>query len=229
MAYALERAYQCGRLNAKLALRPGGDELSSHLLDVAGFSSGQRILDLGCGDGTGLRHLGKLGCVPIGMDLKHESLIAHDRANALVNANAHKMPFESACFDGILAECSLSLTAYSTAALDECTRVLRPGGKLAITDICSQQKAVDSADLPGCLKELRPLTDILTAVTSAGFTILHLEDHSSVLRTLLAQLIFSGQCAEILDGAATSTFASALRTCLPGYFLLIATTGPGRR
>lgn len=228
MGRPLEKAYQCGRLNTEVALRPGGDELTAYLLHKAGFTCGNQVLDLGCGDGMGLLHLGKLGCVPVGMDLAYEHLAANAPAAARVNANAQQMPFRHACFDGILAECTLSLTAYSAAALNECARVLRPGGQLAITDICSRQTAVDPINLPGCLKGLRPLTDILAAVTAAGFTILHLEDHSAVLKHLLAQLILSGQCDEMLEGAATSIFANALRSCRPGYFLLIACSAQRR-
>jgi arsenite methyltransferase len=170
---ALEHPYQAGRHDSGTPLRPGGTELTLRALQCAGFAPGQRVLDLGCGVGIATRLLRRHGCQAFGVDLAvHRLALARreDPALALVAADGRRLPFADQSLDGILAECSLSLIGYSAATLAECRRVLRPGGRLAITDLYSraQPGAEAVGAVAGCLGGMVTRNAMLAALAAAG-------------------------------------------------------------
>jgi len=127
----------------------------------------------------------------------------------------------------MLAECALSLTGFAPAALAECHRVLRLGGRLAVTDVFARATGDDdSAALPACLANRCGHDEIVARVADAGFRIERWEDHSAVLKTFIARLILQSGSLDSLWGDASSGDAAALNASLrrsrPGYFLLIA-------
>ena len=232
MDCTLEHPYQSGQFSVGDGgepLRPGGSELTVRALHCAGFGKGDLVLDLGCGEGAGTRQLRRHGCTPIGLDLAPARLLRAARTEpgqAMVAAAARRLPIAEASLDGILAECSLSLAGYTPEVLAECRRVLRPGGRLAITDVFARLEDCDRTPLPGCLAGLAPRNEILAALAASGFTVQRWEDHSDVLKSFLAQLIFSGRGSEALWTGDGSAYMAALRACRPGYFLLVAAKAP---
>ena len=225
MSCVLEHPYQAGRHDNGAPLRPGGTDLTLLALSRAGFAPGERVVDLGCGVGVATRLLKRYGCVAIGLDLvaKRLSLARNDDpALAMVAGDARHMPIGDASLDGVLAECSISLMGYTTATLAECRRVLRPGGRLVITDLYSRVEDVERQPLPGCLGGMASRTSILAVLADAGFVVQCWEDHSERLKSFVAQLIFAGVGAEVLWAGDGPTYAAALRASRPGYFLLVA-------
>lgn len=225
MLCALEHPYQAGRHDSGAPLRPGGSELTQRALRCAGFAAGERVLDLGCGVGVATRLLHRHGCEAFGIDLAAQRLTLarrDDPALAMVAGDARRLPFADASLDGILSECALSLIGYTDATLAECRRVLRPGGRLAITDLYARADAAGHAPLPGCLGGMRPRDGVLDALAEAGFDVQRWEDHSDRLKAFVGQLIFAGIGAEALWNGDGPAYAAALRAHRPGYFLLIA-------
>jgi arsenite methyltransferase len=225
---ALEHPYQAGRHDSGTPLRPGGTELTLRALQCAGFAPGQRVLDLGCGVGIATRLLRRHGCQAFGVDLAvHRLALARreDPALALVAADGRRLPFADQSLDGILAECSLSLIGYSAATLAECRRVLRPGGRLAITDLYSraQPGAEAVGAVAGCLGGMVTRNAMLAALAAAGLRLQRWEDHTERLKAFVAQLIFSGAGAQALWACDGPKGAAALRARRPGYCLLVAT------
>ena len=231
MDCVVEHPYGSGQIVGSSAepLRPGGLELTRRAIHLASFSAGQTILDLGCGDGAGTTLLCSAGCSVIALDLSAESL---QRATtrlpslAAVAASARRLPFADASLDGILAECSLSLAGYSQEVLTECHRVLRPGGHLAITDVFARAATTDMSQ-PACLGDMKGQDEILGGLMTAGFRIERWEDHSEVLKTFVARLIFECDSPNALWAATADDNPMALNKALrqrrPGYFLLLAT------
>jgi arsenite methyltransferase len=226
--------------DADAALRPGGLELTRHALRCARFTAGQRIVDLGCGEAAGTALLRHASCLAIGVDRSRRALdIAAQRLAAqaetaaedlapvsLVAADAEQLPFATASLDGMLAECALSLTGFSPAALAECQRVLRPGARLAITDVYARASDDDRpAALSGCLARCTGRNEIVARLIGAGFRIERWENHSALLKTFVARLIFESDSLDSLWRGATTDDAAALSASLrrsrPGYFLLI--------
>jgi ubiquinone/menaquinone biosynthesis C-methylase UbiE len=235
MQSTLEHPYQSGHFAVAVAddddaPRPGGIELSLRAIHCAGFAVGEPVLDLGCGDGAGTKLLRRHGCAPIALDIASERVAQAACALpglATVVADARHLPFADESLAGILAECSLSLAGYTAETLAECYRVLRPGGRLAVTDVFARIEAAERTPLPGCLAGLATRGDILVAMAAAGLKVQRWEDHSDVLKSFLAQLIFSGHGSEALWTGDGSAYATALRERRPGYFLLIAAKEEG--
>ena len=222
MDCVLEHPFETGRFDDGDALRPGGLELTVRAMQCAGFTAGMRVLDLGCGGGAGTALLHRHGCEVIGLDLSPARLADACRESPAVGGDARRLPFADESMDGILAECSLSLAGYDAGTLTECRRVLRPGGRLAITDVYARHGDTDPTPLPGCLAGLAPRADILAALAEAGVAIPRWEDPSDVQKVFLAQLIFSGRGAGALWTGDGSAYTAALRAQRPGYFLLVA-------
>ena len=225
MGCALEHPYQAGRHDDGAPLRPGGSELTARALNLAGFATDERVLDLGCGVGVATRLLQRHGCTAIGVDLavNRLSLARRDEpALAMVAGDAAQLPFAAESLDGILAECSLSLTGFAPAVLAECHRVLRRGGRLAVTDLYARADDALRPALPGCLGGMAARAGILAALADAGFIVQCWEDHSDRLKSFVAQLIFTGGGAEALWIGGGADDAAALRASRPGYFLLVA-------
>ncbi len=93
---------------------------------------GDRILDVGCGTGLNFSRLprGGVGVDPSGGILR----VARRRTRLLGSASAQSLPFRDGSFDRVLSTYVLTTVPEWRRALDEMARVLRPGGRLVVTD-----------------------------------------------------------------------------------------------
>jgi len=235
MPAAHQHPYGSGLLGASPndPLRPGGLELTRTAIASAKFCAGQRVLDLGCGTGASTDLLSHVGCQVVGVDATLGTLEVASRQHpdlAWVLASAEALPFLTASQNGILAECSLSVVAARTRALSECHRVLAPGSMLVITDVYAREPdaVIDNTTiLPACVAQMAGQETLCAEITQAGFKIESWQDHSAVLKTFLARLIFEkGSLAALWSNHASrdeaSNLSAALRAKRPGYFLLLA-------
>ena len=223
----------CSRLVevAGNTLRPGGLELSEHLLGFGNFQAGSRILDAGCGMGSTTRYLSQSGCLTaIGVD-SSAAMIAAARQNSggvpLVCAELERLPFGEASFDGIICECVLSQTTV-IAVLAEFQRVLRADGLLLVSDICRRSGEADPAAEQVTADRLATKDQIETMLKDAGFTIEHWEDRTRDLQQLAIRLIMApGPPGENLfdwrgPGNVLNECGKDVRCRDLGYYLLVA-------
>ncbi|MFO7693231.1 MAG: class I SAM-dependent methyltransferase [Vicinamibacterales bacterium] len=109
-------------------------------LDLWPPQRGWRVLDVGCGTGAQLEVYQQAGCAVAGIEASPAmAQVARRRLGehaALELADASRMPFAPASFDLVLASMMLHEldTVTRDAILDECARVLRPGGRLLVID-----------------------------------------------------------------------------------------------
>jgi SAM-dependent methyltransferase len=109
-----------------------------HLRRLAEFegSAGRRVLDVGCGTGVDLVHFVRGGAAATGIDvseaairlaaanLGHRHLAAH-----LLVGDGEALPFPDATFDYVFAHGVVQYTPDDRQLVEECRRVLRPGGR----------------------------------------------------------------------------------------------------
>lgn len=96
----------------------------------------KRVLDAGCGSGA---FLGRLPPGAVGLDLSREQLRLGAREHpdaGLVQGDMTSLPFAADAFDGVLAYWSLIHVplAEHPATIEEFARVLRPGGRLLLSE-----------------------------------------------------------------------------------------------
>ena len=109
-----------------------------HLLRLVAFDGyrGRRVLEVGCGAGVDLARFAKGGAEVTGVDLAW-SAIDLARANfaqqglagTLEIANGEQLPFPDDTFDLVYAHGVVQYTADPQRLVDECRRVLKPGGE----------------------------------------------------------------------------------------------------
>jgi len=102
--------------------------------------AGDRILDVGCGVGTGEVRLGQLGISQLrllGVDLVHarvrqafDAVRAHNVRAAFTTANTCALPFVDAAFDATYCVAMLQHVGDLSTAVTELARVTKPGGRI---------------------------------------------------------------------------------------------------
>jgi SAM-dependent methyltransferase len=120
-------------------IRPGGEALTIKAAKKANLPEGSVILDMGCGEGDTAALLAReFGFKTTGIDASY-ALIENGKRKYpeldLRRMEAEYLEFESRGFDAVFMECSLSVMRLQEDAAFEAYCVLKPGGKLIITDL----------------------------------------------------------------------------------------------
>lgn len=204
----------CGRLldACGTPLRLGDTDLTGQLLDRAGFRRGETVLDVGCGAGVSAALMWARDLHVVAVDCDATVFAAPPRAGCQrVVARGETLPFADGAFDGVLAECCLSLMSRRHA-LAEWARVLRPGGRLALADLYTRSDARCGFPSGAALRD-----DAL----AAGFLCGEVDDHSDALVRFVARFIFVHGSLAALWGDCRR--GEAARKARIGYGLWVAT------
>ena len=152
---------------------------------LASLKEGETVLDLGSGAGFDCflagNAVGPRGRV-IGVDMTEEMLI-RARANAKKGGYGNvefrlgeieALPVEDNFVDAIISNCVINLVPDKKKAFGEAFRVLRPGGRLMVSDIVLKKKLPDSVlqsieAYVGCVAGAVTKEKYLDAISSAGF------------------------------------------------------------
>ncbi len=199
------RAYESPEFNQALEeiLHPGGLELTARLAEVAQIKPDSRVLDIASGRGTTACFLSqRLDCRVIGIDLSLVSAsLAGKKAQKegvarkvrFAAADAEYLPFADASFDVVISECAFSLLPDKNIGANEIVRVLKPGGRLAITDVVLQ--APLSPELKtqvlfdSCFSGAETLEGYREIFDRAGLVEDFYEDHSRELKKITYKLV----------------------------------------
>ena len=106
------------------------------------LSPGAKVLDLACGTGDLCRELAKRGYRPVGVDRSAGMLAAQRTTAPLIRGDALVLPFRSNSVDGVV--CGFALRNFSSLKpfLKECSRVIRPGGRIALLEVAEPENSV---------------------------------------------------------------------------------------
>ena len=154
-------------------------------LAIAELRAGERVLDLGSGGGIdcflAARQVGTTGEV-WGLDMT-PNMVALARHNAAqVRADnvrfrlgeIEDIPFGEGEFDVIMSNCVINLSADKPRVFREAFRVLKPGGRLRVSDMVqvgalSDEQRASLESWAGCIAGALPVEEYLDAIRTAGF------------------------------------------------------------
>ncbi len=194
---------------------PGGAALSRRLIGELGVGPGTTVIDVASGPGTSALQLAReTGCDVIGVDLSPTGVAAAEAAAAdaglvgrvhFVVGDAEALPLAGASVDAALCECALCTFPDKPAAARELARVLRPGARLALSDVTADHERLpeELRKLPAwvaCIGGARPLEEVASVLAAAGFVIEQTERHEGALAELLEQVEVRLQATRLLLG-----------------------------
>jgi len=153
---------------------------------VADLREGETVLDLGSGAGADVlisaRRVGTSGRA-IGLDMTDE-MLELARANAaregienvdFVKGYIEDIPLPDASVDVVISNCVINLAGDKRAAIAEAARVLRPGGRFAVSDVIADPgmddaTRADMAAYTGCIAGALTEDEFRAALSAAGLT-----------------------------------------------------------
>jgi arsenite methyltransferase len=152
---------------------------------IAGLQAGEVVLDLGSGAGLdcflAAERVGPQGRVT-GLDMTEEMLALADQNKAKLGAAnvefrkgvMEAMPLPDGAVDVIISNCVINLSPDKDAVFGEAFRVLRPGGRLHVSDVVllHELSATEQEDLTlwaGCVSGALERHDYARRLAAAGF------------------------------------------------------------
>ncbi len=163
------------------------------------IKEGDIVLDLGSGAGIdailAAKKVGKKGKV-IGVDMTEE-MIEKAKANAknqgIKNAEfllgeIENLPLEDNSVDTIITNCVINLTPDKSKTFSEAYRVLRPGGKIYLSDIVllgelTKEQRNNKELISGCVAGALLRDDYLNKIKDAGFKVRILYENKGISKT----------------------------------------------
>jgi arsenite methyltransferase len=228
---------------------PGGLALTRRLADTLNLRPGERVADVASGPGaTAFLLAAEYGVDVDGIDLG-EMAVAAANAKALDGGvadrvmfhvgDAEQLPLADESVDAVVCECALCTFPDKAAAAAEMARVLKPGGRVGITDVTLDPQRLDPelASLAGwvaCIADARPVADYCHHLERAGLQVTLTESHDGALakmtetidaRLVAYRMISPAALAGIDIDAVRQKVAVAARAVadgVAGYSLLVA-------
>ncbi|HEY5284360.1 MAG TPA: arsenite methyltransferase, partial [Polyangia bacterium] len=213
---ALLASFGCGNPTALAELRPG-----------------EVVLDLGSGGGIDVllsaRRVGLTGKA-YGLDMTDEMLALAEKNKAKAGATnveflsgtIEEMPLPDGAVDVIISNCVINLSSDKDKVLREAFRVLRPGGRFAVSDIVLRRELPEaerkSLNLwTGCVAGALVESDYVTKLRDAGFRDITVEPTRVYTKDDAAEMASTSSCCggdttatlAALDGAIMSAFIRA--------------------
>jgi ubiquinone/menaquinone biosynthesis C-methylase UbiE len=163
---------------------------------VADLHAGETVLDLGSGGGADVlisaRRVGATGKA-IGLDMTDEMLeLARVHAAEagvenveFIQGYIEDIPLPEGCIDVVVSNCVLNLSGDKAKVLTEAARVLKPGGRLAVSDVIAapdmdEATRADMAAYTGCIAGALTEAEFRSGLAAAGFTDIEIRETHKV-------------------------------------------------
>jgi len=184
---------------------------------VADLRPGETVLDLGSGGGIDVilsaRRVGPTGTA-YGLDMTDEMLaLAGRNARKAGLSNVHflkgvmeEIPLPADSVDVVISNCVVNLSTDKSAVLTEIARVLRPGGRIGISDIVAEDRLssaerAERGSFVGCIAGALSQGEYLAGLEAAGFEQVTVE---------FTHQVADGMHAAIVKAAKTGDLAAEL-------------------
>jgi arsenite methyltransferase len=183
---------------------------------LASLRPGETVLDLGSGAGfdcfLAARAVGETGRV-IGVDMTHE-MLRKARANAEKSGYTHvefrlgeieHLPVADASVDVVISNCVINLSPEKAQVFQDAFRVLKPGGRLAVSDVVAtapfpDEVQQDLALRAGCVAGASLLDDLEGMLKDAGFVDIRIQPKDES-RTFIREWVPGTNMADYLISA----------------------------
>lgn len=158
---------------------------------IAALKPGEVVLDLGSGGGfdcfLASREVGETGQV-IGVDMTPD-MLEKARQNLVTSGvtnvefrlgEIEHLPVADASIDVIISNCVINLSPYKQQVLDEAFRVLKPGGRLAFSDVVAKAPLPESLKnsvtmIASCIGGAETTENLVTMLKKSGFKNVHIQ------------------------------------------------------
>jgi SAM-dependent methyltransferase len=190
---------------------------------VAELREGERVLDLGSGGGIDVllsaKRVGPTGRA-FGLDMTDE-MLALAMANAaqagvtnveFLKGHIEAIPLPAASIDVVISNCVINLAADKPAVFREIARVLRPGGRMGISDIIAEDhltadERAERGTYTGCIAGALSFTEFRDGLAAAGLTDVAIEPTHIVADGMVGAIVkarkpLPGEAVEVAAGRA---------------------------
>ena len=199
---------------------------------VAELRPGERVLDLGSGGGIDVilsaRRVGPTGRA-FGLDMTDEmlDLAVRNAAEAgvdnveFVRGTIEAIPLPASTIDVVISNCVINLAADKASVFREIARVLRPGGRVGVSDVVaddslSPEQRAERGSYSGCIAGALSFAEYRAGLTAAGLTDIDIAPTHAVADGLFGAIV---KATKPLDAPAAGSLPAMpdLRTSLPVF------------
>jgi arsenite methyltransferase len=202
---------------------------------VADLHPGERVLDLGSGGGIDVllsaKRVGPTGRA-FGVDMTDE-MLALARRNAaeagatnveFLKGHIEALPLPADSIDVVISNCVVNLAADKPAVFAEIARVLRPGGRIGITDIVAEdaltpEQRAERGSYAGCIAGALSVSEFRSGLEAVGLTEISITPSHTVTDGMISAIIKAGKPADArprVDLAAPGELPVAAAGCCGG-------------
>lgn len=133
--------------------------------------------------------------------------------------SGEELPHKDKFFDGVMAECTMSLMDDFKRTISESNRVLKDRGYFIISDIYARRPEyldeVQKYNINSCLRGLFHIEILKEAIEESGFKIVLFEDWTDLLKQLMVKIIFKYGSMSVFWNVATCSNCGDFQKNLP--------------
>ena len=172
---------------------------------VADLHPGERVLDLGSGGGIDVllsaKRVGPTGRA-FGVDMTDEMLALAQRNAAEAGAtnveflkgHIEALPLPAESIDVVISNCVVNLAADKGAVFAEIARVLRPGGRIGITDIVAEddlspEQRAERGSYAGCIAGALSVSEFRDGLEAVGLTDVSITPSHTVTEGMISAIV----------------------------------------
>ena len=181
------------------SFHPGGLRLTERLGVLLDLTAESRVLDAASGKGASAIYLAeRFGCRVVGIDYSGPNIeaateLAKSKGLAtrvrFQSADAERIDFPDASFDAVICECAFCTFPDKAAVAKEFARVLRPGGKVGLSDLTRGPQLPQELEgllaVIACIAEAKSIEEYGAILRSANFGLDAVELHDDALAEMV--------------------------------------------